>query len=105
MKEVRMAVLGANQRIYALTEPYNGPPGPILSVTKPEADERGEYQLIRYFYGITIRVPPLHLWPPGWAINRPDPRAREPLLVVNPRSPRERLEATPTPEPETTTSF
>jgi hypothetical protein len=101
-----MAVLGADRRIYPCCgEGYTGPPGPILSVTPIQTDERGDYQLLRYFYGITIRVPPLHTWPPGSAVNRPDPREREPLLAVNPNRPLEQLEATPTLTPETKTVF
>jgi hypothetical protein len=80
--EVTLCVLGPDARIYPCGPNYKGPPGPIVAVDGYiQTDEDGPYQNIRYFYGVTIRVPPLETWPEGASIPRPDPRERNPLTT------------------------
>lgn len=91
--KIQTCVLGPDARIYPHGHNYSGPPGPILFADKHiQEDEEGPYQNIRYFYGITIRVPPIESWPEGASIARPDPRNRQALIA---RHDIETLRATP----------
>jgi hypothetical protein len=83
--KITTCVLGPDARLYPYGPNYKGPPGPIVCASKTiEEDNEGEYQVIRYFYGIAIRVPPLETWPEGAVIERPDPRERSALYAGTP---------------------
>lgn len=80
---VRTAILGTDQRIRPNLPGYKGSPGAIFQVSQVYKDKRGEYQLINILNKLNIRVPPLHTWPPGAYVPKPDwPPPPGPVLTL-----------------------
>jgi hypothetical protein len=84
MPLVRTAILGADQRIRPNLPGYKGPPmQAVFQVSQVYKDKLGEYQLINLLNKLNIRVPPLHTWPPGAYVPKPDwPPPVGPVLTL-----------------------
>jgi len=82
---IRKAVLGADQRIRPHVPGFQvSPIQATFQVSQVYKDKNGvEYQLINMLNKLNIRVPPLHTWPPGAYVPKPDwPPPPGPVLTL-----------------------